>query len=194
MCEPTSRTNQVNPGALWRLRHQRASHLSIPRRAGKAAVDRILSCANGPFGEVTRGARMIGMGAERKLSSIRDLPILTRFRHRKHRAAWHARIVRHHGELLYELETIESNHEAFVNDGTVMPSANVDLLLAAEHISALSSGVLRRHNPVMPRNNTPSQSELDVGEGSGEKLSRSDRCRRCEHSALLPASCGRFSK
>jgi len=30
---------------------------------------------------------------------------------------------------LYDLETIESNHEAFVNDGTVMRSADVDALL-----------------------------------------------------------------
>jgi malonyl-CoA decarboxylase len=36
---------------------------------------------------------------------------------------------------LYDIETIESNHEAFVNDGTVMRSADVDTLLAAEHIS-----------------------------------------------------------
>jgi malonyl-CoA decarboxylase len=41
---------------------------------------------------------------------------------------------------LYDLETIESNHEAFVNDGTVMRSADVDALLAAEHISAPNSG------------------------------------------------------
>jgi len=40
---------------------------------------------------------------------------------------------------LYDLETIESNHEAFVNDGTVMRSAEVDALLAAEHISAPNS-------------------------------------------------------
>src|SRR4030088_2200273 len=41
---------------------------------------------------------------------------------------------------LYDIETIESNHEAFVNDGTVMRSADVDALLAAEHISAPNSG------------------------------------------------------
>jgi malonyl-CoA decarboxylase len=35
---------------------------------------------------------------------------------------------------LYDLQTIESNHEAFVNDGTVMRSAEVDALLAAELI------------------------------------------------------------
>src|ERR1700724_1492774 len=40
---------------------------------------------------------------------------------------------------LYDIETIESNHEAFVNDGTVMRSADVDALLAAEHISAPNS-------------------------------------------------------
>jgi malonyl-CoA decarboxylase len=40
---------------------------------------------------------------------------------------------------LYDLETIESNHEAFVNDGAVMRSAEVDALLAAEHISAPNS-------------------------------------------------------
>jgi hypothetical protein len=38
------------------------------------------------------------------------------------------------------IETIESNHEAFVNDGTVMSSAGVDELLATEHISAPNSG------------------------------------------------------
>jgi malonyl-CoA decarboxylase len=37
---------------------------------------------------------------------------------------------------LYDIETIESNHEAFVNDGTVMRSMEVDALLAAEHVSA----------------------------------------------------------
>jgi malonyl-CoA decarboxylase len=76
---------------------------------------------------------------------------------------------------LYDIETIESNHEAFVNDGTVMRSADVDALLAAEHISAPDSDFLRKHNPVTPRNNTPPPSELDAGKGSGEKLSRSDR-------------------
>jgi hypothetical protein len=40
----------------------------------------------------------------------------------------------------YDIETIESNHGAFVNDGTVMRSADVDALLAAEHISAPNSG------------------------------------------------------
>jgi malonyl-CoA decarboxylase len=39
---------------------------------------------------------------------------------------------------LYDIETIESNHEAFVNDGTVMRSADVDALLA-EHILAPNS-------------------------------------------------------
>jgi malonyl-CoA decarboxylase len=38
---------------------------------------------------------------------------------------------------LYDIEAIESNHEAFVNDGTVMRSADVDALLAAD-ISASS--------------------------------------------------------
>jgi malonyl-CoA decarboxylase len=33
---------------------------------------------------------------------------------------------------LYDVETIERNHEAFVNDGTVMRSAEVDALLSAE--------------------------------------------------------------
>jgi malonyl-CoA decarboxylase len=37
---------------------------------------------------------------------------------------------------LYDIETIERNHEAFVNDGTVMRSAGVEALLAAEHTSA----------------------------------------------------------
>jgi malonyl-CoA decarboxylase len=41
---------------------------------------------------------------------------------------------------LYDIETIESNHEAFVNDGTVMRSADVDALLAAENISVPNSG------------------------------------------------------
>jgi hypothetical protein len=68
-----------------------------------------------------------------------------------------------------------------------MRSADVDLLLAAEHISTPSSGVLRKHNPVMPRNYTPPQSELDVGEGSGEMLSWERSMTTCEHLALLPA-------
>src|ERR1700751_2056387 len=33
---------------------------------------------------------------------------------------------------LYDVETIESNHEAFIGDGTVMRSADVDALLAAD--------------------------------------------------------------
>jgi malonyl-CoA decarboxylase len=37
---------------------------------------------------------------------------------------------------LYDVETIESNHEAFVNDGTVMRSAEVDALLAMGHVQA----------------------------------------------------------
>jgi malonyl-CoA decarboxylase len=41
---------------------------------------------------------------------------------------------------LYDIETIESNHEAFVNDRTVMRSADVDALLAAENILAPNSG------------------------------------------------------
>jgi malonyl-CoA decarboxylase len=36
---------------------------------------------------------------------------------------------------LYDVETIASNHEAFVNDGTVMRSADVDTLLAADPVS-----------------------------------------------------------
>ena len=35
---------------------------------------------------------------------------------------------------LYDVETIERNHEAFVNDGTVMRSAEVDALLSAEPV------------------------------------------------------------
>jgi malonyl-CoA decarboxylase len=35
---------------------------------------------------------------------------------------------------LYDVETIEANHEAFVNDGTVMRSVEVDALLAADHV------------------------------------------------------------
>jgi hypothetical protein len=41
---------------------------------------------------------------------------------------------------LYDIETVESNHEAFVNDGRVIRSADVDTLLAAEHISVPNSG------------------------------------------------------
>src|SRR3982075_3713820 len=44
---------------------------------------------------------------------------------------------------LYDIERIESNHEAFVNDGTVMRSADVDALLAAEH--GVELGVLLKH-------------------------------------------------
>jgi malonyl-CoA decarboxylase len=40
---------------------------------------------------------------------------------------------------LYDLETIESNHEAFVNDGAVAHSAEVDALLS-EHVPAPNSG------------------------------------------------------
>jgi malonyl-CoA decarboxylase len=40
---------------------------------------------------------------------------------------------------LYDVATIESNHEAFVNDGTVMRSAEVDALLAADAVSAPNS-------------------------------------------------------
>ena len=56
---------------------------------------------------------------------------------------------------LYDVETIESNHEAFVNHGTVIRSADVDALLAAEDITAPRLGVLRKHDPVTPRSNTP---------------------------------------
>ena len=41
---------------------------------------------------------------------------------------------------LYDTETIESNHEAFVNDGTVMRSADVDALLASEHSRRRTQG------------------------------------------------------
>src|SRR6202051_2493553 len=41
---------------------------------------------------------------------------------------------------LYDLETIESNHEAFVNDGTVMRSADVDALLSAEPVPVPNPG------------------------------------------------------
>jgi malonyl-CoA decarboxylase len=44
---------------------------------------------------------------------------------------------------LYDLETIESNHEAFVNNGTVVRSADVDALLS-EHDQAPDSGSKRR--------------------------------------------------
>jgi malonyl-CoA decarboxylase len=41
---------------------------------------------------------------------------------------------------LYDVETIESNHEAFVNDGTVMRSADVDALLSAEPVPVPNPG------------------------------------------------------
>jgi malonyl-CoA decarboxylase len=44
---------------------------------------------------------------------------------------------------LYDVETVGSNHEAFVNDGTVIRSADVDALLAAEH--GVERAVLRKH-------------------------------------------------
>ena len=44
---------------------------------------------------------------------------------------------------LYDLQTIESNHEAFVNDGAVVRSAEVDALLS-EHVPASNSGRKRR--------------------------------------------------
>ena len=44
---------------------------------------------------------------------------------------------------LYDLETIESNHEAFVNDGAVVRSAEVDALLL-EHAPGPNSGSQRR--------------------------------------------------
>jgi malonyl-CoA decarboxylase len=45
---------------------------------------------------------------------------------------------------LYDLDTIESNHEAFVKDGTVVRSAEVDALLAAGDSSASPPGRRRR--------------------------------------------------
>ena len=45
---------------------------------------------------------------------------------------------------LYDLETIESNHEAFVKEATVVRSAEVDALLASEDSSAPTSGNARR--------------------------------------------------
>ena len=44
---------------------------------------------------------------------------------------------------LYDLETIESNHEAFVNDGAVVRSAEVDALLS-EHVPGPKSDSPRR--------------------------------------------------
>jgi malonyl-CoA decarboxylase len=41
---------------------------------------------------------------------------------------------------LYDVATIESNHEAFVNDGTVMRAAEVDALLAADPVSTPNQG------------------------------------------------------
>jgi malonyl-CoA decarboxylase len=45
---------------------------------------------------------------------------------------------------LYDLETIESNHEAFVKEGTVVRSAEVDALLSVEESSAPNAGDDRR--------------------------------------------------
>jgi malonyl-CoA decarboxylase len=45
---------------------------------------------------------------------------------------------------LYDLETIESNHEAFVNEGTVVRSAAVDALLTAEGVPTPNEGGDRR--------------------------------------------------
>ena len=42
---------------------------------------------------------------------------------------------------LYDVATIESNHEAFVNDGTVMRAAEVDALMAADPVSTGSHAV-----------------------------------------------------
>jgi len=42
---------------------------------------------------------------------------------------------------LYDVATIESNHEAFVNDGTVMRAAEVDALMAADPVSTGSRTV-----------------------------------------------------
>jgi malonyl-CoA decarboxylase len=47
---------------------------------------------------------------------------------------------------LYDLETIESNHEAFVTEGTVARSAEVDALLAAGDGAARNSASRRRKN------------------------------------------------
>ena len=44
---------------------------------------------------------------------------------------------------LYDLETIESNHEAFVHDGAVVRSAEVDALLS-EHAPGPKSDSPRR--------------------------------------------------
>jgi malonyl-CoA decarboxylase len=41
---------------------------------------------------------------------------------------------------LYDVATIESNHEAFVNDGAVMRAAEVDALLAADAVSTPNRG------------------------------------------------------
>jgi hypothetical protein len=40
-----------------------------------------------------------------------------------------------------EIEAIESNHEAFVNDGSVMRYADIGALLATGHISAPNSSL-----------------------------------------------------
>jgi malonyl-CoA decarboxylase len=39
---------------------------------------------------------------------------------------------------LYDHDSIEDNHEAFVHDGTIVRSSDVDALLAAQHVSASS--------------------------------------------------------
>jgi hypothetical protein len=49
-------------------------------------------------------------------------------------AAWPAGTETGAGQQIYRRPM--SNHEDFVNDGIVMPSADVDALLAAEDISA----------------------------------------------------------
>jgi malonyl-CoA decarboxylase len=46
---------------------------------------------------------------------------------------------------LYDLETIESNHEAFVNDGAVVRSTEVDALLPADDTPARNAGGERRN-------------------------------------------------
>jgi hypothetical protein len=53
---------------------------------------------------------------------------------------------------LYDLETIESNHEAFVKEATVVRSAEVDALLAA---SAPAVGSPRRKNRPQPSSTNP---------------------------------------
>ena len=47
---------------------------------------------------------------------------------------------------LYDHDSIEDNHEAFVRDGTIVRSPDVDALLATDRIAALASGATERRS------------------------------------------------